>query len=223
MSRLAVIVPTRGRPANAARLDAALGDTERVYAVDDTDPTLPGYQCHLARQALLVFDGHPTMIEKVNHCATALADGFDFLGFMGDDHLPRTGNWQEHVEQALDALPGPGIVYTNDLFQGPNLPTAVFMHAEIVRRLGWMALPTVRHLYCDNAWLDLGRALGSITYLHGVVIEHLHPHAGKAEGDDQYTRVNADETAIADRAAWEQWREHELALDVARIREPAAA
>lgn len=212
---LAVIVPTRGRPANAHRLDEALGDVEHIFACDDDDPMLPGYQLHL--ESFITFPGHPTMIEKLNQVAVPLATEYDYLGFMGDDHMPRTEGWATEIEAVLAAKP-PGVVYCNDLFQGPNLPTAVFLHSRIVRALGWMALPTLQHLYCDNAWLDLGRALGSCTYLPHVVIEHLHPHAGKAEGDDQYDRVNSAETTAADRAAWEEWRDHQLILDVALIR-----
>lgn len=215
MTGLAVIIPTRGRPANAERLDKALGDTEHLFACDETDPALPGYTMHLS--TYLTFPGQPTMIEKLNHVAAALCREYDYLGFMGDDHLPVTESWEHAVTDSLASKP-PGIVWCNDLFQRGNLPTAVFMHAEIVRRLGWMALPTLRHLYCDNAWLDLGQALGSATYLDDVIIEHLHPHAGKAESDDQYARVNSDATARHDREAWQEWRAHQLELDVALIR-----
>lgn len=221
MSSLAVIIPTRGRPANAARLEAAMGEVEHVFACDDDDPALPAYHMHLPD--LCAYPGRPTMIEKLNACATALAGSYDYLGFMGDDHLPRTPGWDGEVVAALGSLDGPGIVWCDDGFQGPNLPTAVFLHSEIVQALGWMALPTVRHLYCDNAWLDLGRALGAAKYLPHVLIEHLHPHAGKAPGDEQYARVNSDETATHDRAAWETWRAESLASDVARIRGAMAA
>jgi hypothetical protein len=207
---MCVIVPSRGRPANALRLHKALHDVDHVFAVDATDPTFPGYTMQLP--ALVTFDGHPTMIEKLNRCASSLVDEYPYLGFMGDDHLPRTEGWAWAVASALEESP---IVYCDDGHQGENLPTAVFMRSELVRRLGWMALPTVEHLYCDNAWLDLGKALGC-TYLPDVLIEHLHPHAGKAENDPQYDRVNSMERFEADRAAWEQWRAEQLPLDVAR-------
>jgi hypothetical protein len=79
-----------------------------------------------------------------------------------------------------------------------------------------MAPPTLTHLYVDNAWLDLGRALESITYLPDTVIEHLHPHAGKAEPDEGYERVNGDAMYDADRAAYDAWKIH-LGQDAARV------
>jgi hypothetical protein len=64
--------------------------------------------------------------------------------------------------------------------------------------------------------LDLGRALRSVTYLPDVVIEHLHPHAGKADMDDGYARCNGEEMYEADRAAYEQWKTH-LGQDAALV------
>jgi hypothetical protein len=119
----------------------------------------------------------------------AAQEGVRYIGFMGDDHLPRTASWDGTICEALDELGSAGIVYGNDLFQGPNLPTAVFMHAEIVRTLGYMAPPCLRHMFLDNFWLELGRSAGTIRYLPDVIIEHMHPEAGKAPEDDNYGRV----------------------------------
>jgi hypothetical protein len=224
--KLLVLVPSRGRPANARRLLNAFSstctegdDVGMMLCTDRDDPTLPDYP------AGLVHGDHPTMIEKLNAAAmlTLDMDPPTYLGFMGDDHLPRTEGWDARVVEALDGLPGPGIVYCDDLFQHEAMPTAVFMHAAIVEALGWMALPTLGHLYCDNAWLDLGHALGNVRYLGDVVIEHLHPSAGTAENDDQYDRVNSAERYHEDRAAWLEWREHQLPADVDAIRQQVAA
>lgn len=224
MSDLLVIVPTRGRPGNAERLARAVTETSGLatsvcFAVDQDDDLLPEYRDRLHGYEVALYP-HLSMVAKLNRCARERMADYKYLGFMGDDHLPRTDGWDEAVMDALGEAPG--IVYCDDRFQGPALPTAVFMHAMIVERLGWMALPTVEHLYCDNAWLDLGNALGACTYLPDVVIEHLHPHAGKAEADGQYERVNSPSRHHDDRDAWEHWRHHDLQVDVARIRSAVA-
>ena len=56
-----------------------------------------------------------------------------------------------------------------------------------------MVPPGMIHLYFDNFWLDFGRAMGKITYLPDVIIEHMHPAVGKAVLDAGYQEVNAPE------------------------------
>jgi len=214
---LAVIVPSRGRPQNIADLIEAWALTETeaalIVAVDDDDPTLDDYldltPCEVGPRL--------RMAGTLNAVATKHAGDYTHLGFMGDDHRPRTLHWDQQVHTELDRL-GTGIVYGNDLLQGEALPTAFFLAADIVSTLGWMAPPTLTHLFIDNAILDLGRALNVITYLPDVIIEHVHPVAGKAAWDDGYVEANSDDVWTHDERAYRNWRANHLADDVARIR-----
>lgn len=208
---LLVIVPTRGRPQNAARLARAFEETESlnaelVFVADHDDPELPAY--HMACPRLLIYRGETGrgMVASLNWAAWLYADIYDYLGFMGDDHLPRTRGWDAHVVGALDALE-PRVVYGNDLLQGEALPTAVFLPSRMVRALGYMAPPALRHLYADNFWLELGQALQGLRYLPDVVIEHVHPAAGKMPMDERYALVNSSEADMLDRQAWRLFRD----------------
>lgn len=211
---MAVVVPTRGRPQNAARLAAAFRDTDALNAVpvfvaDRDDPELPVYQALLdeGRIPRLMIPDHPGlgMCYALNFAATRYADLYEAVGFMGDDHLPRTAGWDGIILDALDSLE-PRIVYGNDLLQGPALPTAVFMQSRMIQAMQTMAPPDMRHLYLDNFWKELGEALGGLVYLPDVIIEHLHPVNGKAEWDERYRVVNAPEMDQADRQAWLAYR-----------------
>ena len=91
-----------------------------------------------------------------------------------------------------------GLVYGNDLLQGEHLATAVGMTGNIVKALGGMTPPNMINLYLDNFWMKLGNDLGALRYLPNVVIEHLHPIAGKAEWDEGYRAVNAEDVYSAD-------------------------
>lgn len=227
---MAVIVPTRGRPQNAARLQRAFAETDSLnavpmFVVDADDPELPGY---LARVGvgeithILVHDSDAAgtgMTGPLNYAAGILSHEYDALGFMGDDHMPRTAGWDAHVLGAL-AGPGPAVVYGNDLLQGERLPTAAFMPSRLVRALGFMAPPVLGHLYVDNFWMELGLRTGGLRYLPDVVIEHLHPAAGKAGMDARYAAVNAPEADTADRRAWLDFRDGiGLAGALRRVRE----
>lgn len=132
-----------------------------------------------------------------------ITDGPFAVVFMGDDHRPRTKGWDLTYLTKL-ALLGTGIVYGNDLLQGPNLPTQVAITSDIIRRIGYIAPPDLKHLYMDNYWKDLGEGADCIRYLPDVIVEHLHPVAGKAAWDDNYARVNAHDAH--DKAAYDSFR-----------------
>jgi len=222
---LLVIVPTRTRPHNVAELIASFEATRTVadllvWVDDDPDPdaydelvaTRPEW-CQIVRSST-----RRRLCGTLNHIAPIYADGYGVLGFLGDDHRPRTPGWDVQV---LAAMQSHGVVYGNDLIQGERIPTAVFMDAEIVRRTGRFVHPDVVHLYCDNAWRTLGEALGTLRYLPDVVIEHMHPVVGKAPADASYMESNAPERYSADEAAFRAWLAGGLARDVAMIRQEA--
>jgi hypothetical protein len=128
------------------------------------------------------------MAPWTNQVAVDLADEYPYLASMGDDHMPRTNHWADRVVyalQAVEAMHGVAMVYTNDLFQGANMPTAVYMSSAIVKALGYMTVPGMDH-FVDVGWLALGQAAGCLWYLDDVVVEHLHPAAHKAPLDDLY-------------------------------------
>lgn len=211
---LAVIVPTRGRPGNAARLTEAFREKDTLNAVpvfvaDESDPELPAYRRLLDEGEIprLMVCRSPGrgMCGPLNYAALRYADVYEAVGFMGDDHIPRTTGWEDRVLDALDSLE-PRVVYGNDLLQGPNLPTAVFLQSRMIRAMNMMAPPVMRHLYLDNFWKELGEQLGGLVYLEDVVIEHLHPVNGKAEWDERYRAVNAPEADREDREAWLAYR-----------------
>jgi hypothetical protein len=145
----------------------------------------------------------------------ALADGHEILASFGDDHRPRTSGWDAIVQTTFEVM-GPGLVYTRDGLQDERLPTAPFWSADIIRALGWYFPPGQKHLYADDFWLAFARALDRRRYLPNVLIEHLHPSAGKAEAD----AINADNDSHydADRQAFEAYLADGFAADVERVK-----
>jgi hypothetical protein len=231
MTDLVVVVPSRGRPRRAGELVRAFeqtctADTCLVFALDDDDPTRHDYP-HLNEVHGLAYGLSVGASRNMNEALqgavlTSMADTFA-VGFMGDDHRPRTRGWDEAYLVALREL-GTGIVYGDDLLQGERLPTQCAMTADIVRTLGYMAPPSLMHMYLDNFWLSLGREADCIRYLPGVVVEHVHPLARKAAWDAGYARVNAQGVYDRDEAALRAYVDDgEFAVDVAKVRALRAA
>jgi hypothetical protein len=223
---LVTIVPSRGRPAAAREMvttfrQTCIADTRLVFAVDRDDPTLEEYILLLDpdRVDVYIAPAPSTMVRTLNAAALQYAPSATAVAFMGDDHRPRTQGWDHHYLHALKMRDGVGLVYGNDLFQGESIPTQVAMTSNIVLTLGHMAPPPLTHLFVDNYWKELGQATERISYLPNVIVEHLHPFAGKAAMDDGYARVNATSMYAADGAAYTTYIQGgNLARDAAKVR-----
>ena len=207
MRNLVILVPSRNRPESIAELIKSLDETETesdlIVIVDSDEPQMDAY-LELGCDVLMVEKNGKGMAKPLNFAANHYRDKYRHFAFLGDDHRPRTKNWDTIFINALDEL-GIGLVYGNDLLQGENLATAVAMSGEIVKELNGMVPQDMIHLYLDNFWMTLGKDLNALRYIPEVVLEHLHPIAGKAEWDDQYREVNAPEVYSADKAALDNY------------------
>lgn len=223
---LSVLCPTRGRPDAAWALHDTFEATRTnphsrlVFVVDEDDPAMEDY--YRPREGRELVIRRPLhgggMVNALNAAALDAIREWPHervLGFVGDDHRFRTPSWDVTFLEALSDRPG--FVYGNDLFWPKGeIPTQIFISTSIVKSLGWMGLPTCKHLYIDNAWMELGSATGSIRYYQNVIVEHMHPAGGKGEWDDQYRKVNSPEMYDHDAAAFTVWRDSDQFLDDVR-------
>ena len=225
MRDLLVIVPSRGRPERlAVMLDAALSlseaDTAVAVAWDEDDRARPGYlrlAGELGGEPRVLWHTGPrdTVAGWTNQVATAHAGRYGAVGSFSDDHMARTPGWDRLLLDAVAALGGTGIAYGNDLLQGEILCTAAVVSSNIVAALGWLAEPWMRHYRIDNVWKELGEGAGCLAYLPDVIVEHMHPGAGKAVFDATYAEEFP--RSPEDDAAWERWRAERKAADVATV------
>jgi hypothetical protein len=206
--KLAIAVPTRGRPHNLERLAKAAKKTcttnyEILARLDDDDDSK-----YTELDGVRYFTGPRIFYaNSVNELAkTALEEGFTHLAILGDDVLPETIGWDEKLISSLDGL---GVVYGSDGLEhlhGEDLPTHVVVPIEMYNRLGWIGLPTLRHLFCDNVWRELGRATKFI-YRPDVKLSHLHRWNKAAPDDKTYQEANDKKKRDLDRMAFEEWRD----------------
>lgn len=222
MSELAVAVPTRSRPHLVPRMiDAwyktgAFSVAELWFIIDRDDMQYDQYVRTIERYPsanVIVMEEWQPLVPKLNFAASHLAQHHTNVAFMGDDHLPRTMDWAYHLV-AAHAKHGPSIVYGRDGYQDRYLPTWWSMSSAIIDKLGRMVPAPVQHLYCDNAVKALGEEARCLHYLDDVMVEHMHPVAGKAEMDQQYLRVNRKQQYTRDQAGFEGWLADGLDADV---------
>lgn len=207
-TKLAITVPTRGRPHNLERLAKALKETctteYEVLARLDNDEEVEYKEIDKVRY----FSGPRVFFgASVNELAAiALKEGFTHIAILGDDVLPETKGWDELL---INSLPELGVAYGSDGLEhlhGADLPTHVVIPLEMYKRLGWIALPTLRHLFCDNVWAELGK-MTTLVYMPDVKLSHLHRWNKAAPDDKTYREANDKNKRVLDKLAFETWRD----------------
>lgn len=221
MTELAVIVPTRGRPESVARVaeawlaTGAVGRAQLIWVYDQDDSQADAYRRELKFWPWMrsgEMSQWMPLVPKLNMAARLAAAAFPVVAFMGDDHLPRSKDWDLAIT-GYAAATEPAIIYGRDGYKDEKLPTWWAMSASIVEALDRMVPADVQHMYCDNSIRALGEATGTLHYLPHVFIEHMHPAADKAKWDEGYRRVNRRQQYIRDQALYRTWLNEGLDRD----------
>lgn len=222
-----VLCPSRGRPDQAKDLlnnyfeNRSPGYSTITIVVNKDDPKFDEYdniEFIKNHSASLLEVNASNMCEALNIAANkySIDYGYQFIMFIGDDHRFRTPHWDKIIlDQIWESKLC--VAYCNDLLQGQNLPTQVIMSSKIIKALGYMALPELKHLYIDNFWKEIGENLNSLIYFNNIIIEHMHPGANKAKMDEHYERVNSKEIDNHDRNVFLKWKNEKLSEDIDRI------
>jgi hypothetical protein len=221
---LAILVPSRGRPHNLARLAHAVSLTAttpyHIWArLDDDDVEYPDISnvTHI-RGPRVRFAASTNEL-----AALAVADGATHLALFGDDVVPESRGWDSALIEALGGRMG--VAFGSDGLEhlhGADLPTHVVVPAEMFVRLGWVTLPTIRHLFCDNVWRELGKGVGNFQYVPEASLRHYHRWNKTAPDDKTYREANDKHEREKDRRTFEEWRDGPgLAEAVALLRDAA--
>ena len=216
--KIAITVPTRGRPHNLERLAKAAAETceleFKIFArLDDDDEAVypPIENVEYLTGPRIFFSASLNELAKV-----ATYEGYTHLALLGDDVLPETKGWDRIMVSSLGEL---GVAYGSDGLEklhGQDLPTHVVVPAEMFRRLGWLGLPTTRHLFCDNAWRELGK-MTEFIYHQDVKLTHLHRWNKTAPDDNTYQEANDKIKREADRLAFETWIDGSGLIEAQRL------
>ena len=148
MADLAILVPSRGRPANVARLVEACArtcrlDTVVAFGFDEDDDC---YSDNLkAADGCYASVRRRMGLAKWTNTLSALHEDATWQASIGDDMVPVTDGWDERLCEAA----GPaGMAYPNDR-RRDDIPEAIVIGTRLVRALGWFCEPSLRHWYVD--------------------------------------------------------------------------
>ena len=218
MADLAVLVPSRGRPKNVARLIEACAKTCRAdtllhFGFDDDDDALAA---NLTAADGMLATVRPRMsLGHWTNYLSALHEDSPWQASIGDDMVPLTDGWDERLCEAA----GPaGMAYPNDRRRS-DIPEAIVISTSLIRALGWFCEPSLSHWFVDAVWRDIGSAAGCLRYLPDVVVEHRHPNVPGSGARHDATYGEAAAGYSRDLAAWQKWRLKRMRADIETVRE----
>lgn len=224
---LLTLVPTRNRLENALGLLDAFYETSAedssglLFVVGTEDPMFDKYMDRIPSHHFMAFPERG-LVKALNYAAPKYTDQYEAIGFMGDDHRPRTHGWDSSYLDALRGL-GHGYVYGNDLLMEERIPTQVAISSSIIKVLGFFGPPGFTHLNVDLTWKDMGESLGRIKYLPDVIVEHMHPAAGKAKNDSGYQHANSKLMVKLDTQEYFRWKADDFPKQVQQVEQALRA
>ncbi len=217
MKNLLVICPTRGRPKEAKRMFDSIESTasicEIMFLIDSDDKNINEYQNLINERNYHVFSKaeYATTTSEINKMFSFLKF-YDFYSVSNDDFVYKTFGWDRKLCNKGK------ISYGNDECARENMPTTSVIDGDIVRALGWLQMPGLKHLYGDNVWKDIGHRLNILKYFPDVIIEHRHWSNGKAQIDETYKKSNSREMFSHDERMFRDWKQNQSAQDIEKVK-----
>ena len=213
---ISLLVPTRGRPHNIARLLGSLdstttGEIEVVWCVDDDDT--PSVRALADQTYGPVVVGPRECPNQLWNTAWVGAKG-DILAPIGDDIVFRTPGWDVMVEAAFRSVPDRLVlVYGRDGFRNQVHASHPFLSREWCEVLGYLyPHPEVFTQDMVDVWVfELAQAVNRTIYLPELFTQHMHP-------DDPSLGVEFDQTYRDNAMRRERDRTHERYADYAAER-----
>lgn len=191
------ILPSRGRPKNILRLCAVFlltgASTPLWLRLDHDDPMLAKYSGPWERHV-----GPRLPLSEIYNEAFRLFPSAEWYGFIADDVVPETHGWDRKLIEVAGS-DGMAVPAGGDTTGGT--PHFV-LGGDLVRSVGWLALPGLDRIYIDTVWADIARERGVLRHVPDVMLRHYHFSNGMALFDSTYKKRHKAE----DRAIYNEWR-----------------
>lgn len=124
-----------------------------------------------------------------------------FYGLICDDEFVYTTGWDKKLIAAAGSR---GIAHGNDKWQAPRrMHMYVTWGGDLLREIGWWALPGLWHWYHDNVWEQLMAGNSAVKFCEEVYCEHKHYIAGKTAKDVTY--ATGESRASQDQLIFQRW------------------
>lgn len=202
------VLPTRNRADNCDRFIQAwrtTGATTPVYVrLDECDPDLDRVRSLPWPAEFEIVIGPRSRIGPSLQEAFHRYPDRPWYGFLADDVVPRTAGWDQRLVSA--AVPD-RISCANELWEKDIRICHPCIGGDLVRFVGFLALPVVQHWGTDTVWERLHHDFGMNNKQRDVIVEHAHYKFEQASLDQTYQE--SQEFRQADKAAFRDWMDVE--------------
>lgn len=197
-----LVIPTRGRPQNLQRLVHACAETgcstPAWVRLDSDDSFLSQYQDITFPAGWDVVVGQRLPLSAVYNEILTKKPDTPYWFFIADDVVPKTDGWDTKlIQKALPdgmAVPAGG----HDLEGAPHF----VLSGDLVRSVGWLALPGLSRIYIDQVWIDIANERGVLRRIPDVILEHRHFSNRLSLFDETYRKPHKKR----DREIYNRWR-----------------
>lgn len=197
------VLPSRSRPGNVARFINACHDqgipAPLWLRVDLDDERINGYRRLDLPDGWAMVEGPRDGLASLYNAAFKTLQDRPFYGVLADDIVPETKDWDKRL---IEAAGSDGLAFGDDGINGSIHATHFVLGGDLVREIGWLALPGLSRIFIDTAWVDIARSRGVLRYLPDVILRHHHFSNGRAFFDGTYRKPDK----AADRAIYDAWR-----------------
>lgn len=216
MKPILILLPSKGRPDKIEGFykewrETTEGCSQIITCLDDDDPTINKYKAH--KDVSFDIGAGKSMCGTLNRVFYKNPN-YKYYYVVSDDHRIKTKYWESRFIEKIKENGDKGVCYGNDLMYGETLPTAQFVSGNIVRALGYIALPGLYHMWIDKFWLEIGKGLKKLFYFPDIFVEHMHFTVGKSQKDYFYQRVNNKRVYEHDKQVFDKWEKDRKAKDI---------
>ncbi len=137
-----------------------------------------------------------------------------WYGVMTDHARPQTERFTHELvaeaEKGRIALAADTRERVHPIYKWQRLTGAFVINGELVRAVGWLWPPFVKHLYGDDAWETIGHGLGLVSVVKSAVVHDLLLCDGQFPADGNNERLHDGKPyGRDDMLAFERWRADE--------------
>lgn len=220
-----MIIPSRGRPELVERFIKAYRDTNSIcpvlLRVDDDDPKIEEYSkiARVLPPTWLYVRGRRMKCPEACQWMFEQYPNEPWYALFGDDVLPQTPHWDKILIEAAGTRK---VSYGFDPSCWP-LATHPVVGGDIVRAVGYYAVPSVLHWYMDTLWYDIAIRLGRLAPVKEVLVPHLHlEHENKTDqtNDERFLDIKTGimHTPEHDIEIWNKWNRDEMDAALERVK-----
>lgn len=173
------LLPTRGRIDNLRRFcntAREMGTNTPGWVIVDKDDWEANLFAYKEVKNLLPLGWDFVTVEPQGYGGAlrqiwARVKDMKWVGLVSDDLVPSSMNWDKTL---VSSLSGWNFVSAMNGFQDQRMHGATAWSGDLLRAIGWLFPPDLKHVFHDDVWETIGRDTGAWRIMPGVMTKHLH-------------------------------------------------